>query len=78
VAADGTVVPFGDAAHLGALPALSASGSLVSMAPTTDGGYWLTGADGEVFAEGDAGYAGSMGGRPLNQPIVGIAPASAD
>jgi len=48
------------------------------MAPTTDGGYWLTGADGEVFAEGDAGYAGSMGGRPLNQPIVGIAPASAD
>jgi hypothetical protein len=26
-----------------------------------------------VFAFGDARYLGSMGGKPLNQPIVGMA-----
>jgi|GEM_PF-5049009 len=31
-----------------------------------------------VFAVSDAGYAGSKSGRPINQPIVGIAPASRD
>jgi SpoIID/LytB domain protein len=41
------------------------------------GGYWLSAADGGIFAFGNAGYYGSMGGRPLNQPIVGMA-ATAD
>jgi hypothetical protein len=37
------------------------------------GGYWEVAADGGLFAFGDAGFFGSMGGRPLNEPIVGIA-----
>jgi hypothetical protein len=32
--------------------------------------------DGGIFAFGDAGYFGSMGGKPLNQPIVGLASTS--
>ena len=32
--------------------------------------------DGGIFNFGDAGYFGSMGGKPLNKPIVGIAPAT--
>ncbi|MGH9092826.1 MAG: SpoIID/LytB domain-containing protein, partial [Acidimicrobiales bacterium] len=41
------------------------------------GGYWLSAADGGIFSFGDASFDGSMGGRPLNQPIVGMA-ATAD
>ncbi|HVX21513.1 MAG TPA: protease pro-enzyme activation domain-containing protein [Acidimicrobiales bacterium] len=37
------------------------------------GGYRLVGSDGGIFAFGDAAFFGSMGGKPLNQPIVGIA-----
>ena len=29
--------------------------------------------DGGIFAFGDAQYYGSMGGKPLNNPVVGIA-----
>ena len=36
-------------------------------------GYWTVAKDGGVFAFGDAQFYGSMGGKPLNQPIVGIA-----
>ena len=36
-------------------------------------GYWTVARDGGVFAFGDAPFYGSMGGKPLNQPIVGIA-----
>jgi hypothetical protein len=44
------------------------------MAATPDGkGYWLVAADGGVFGFGDAGFYGSMGGRPLDQPVVGMA-----
>jgi peptidoglycan hydrolase-like amidase len=37
------------------------------------GGYWLAAADGGVFSFGTAHFYGSMGGKPLNQPIVGMA-----
>ncbi|MHB8440191.1 MAG: protease pro-enzyme activation domain-containing protein, partial [Acidimicrobiales bacterium] len=37
-------------------------------------GYWLAAADGGIFTFGDLGYYGSMGGKPLNKPIVGMAP----
>ena len=32
--------------------------------------------DGGIFNYGDAGFFGSQGGKPLNQPIVGIASTS--
>jgi hypothetical protein len=45
------------------------------MAVTPSGrGYWLVASDGGIFAYGDAQFYGSMGGRPLNLPVVGIAP----
>ena len=37
------------------------------------GGYHLIAADGGVFSFGDASFYGSMGGKPLAQPIVGMA-----
>jgi hypothetical protein len=36
-------------------------------------GYWLVARDGGVFAFGAAAFYGSMGGKPLNEPVVGIA-----
>jgi len=32
--------------------------------------------DGGVFSFGNAGFHGSMGGKPLNAPIVSMAPTS--
>jgi hypothetical protein len=47
------------------------------MAATPDGGgYWLVASDGGIFTFGDAPFLGSMGGKPLNQPIVGMASTS--
>jgi IPT/TIG domain-containing protein len=39
----------------------------------TSPGYWEVASDGGIFAFGGAPFYGSMGGKPLNQPIVGIA-----
>ncbi len=36
-------------------------------------GYWLLGSDGGIFAFGTAACDGSMGGKPLNEPVVGMA-----
>jgi SpoIID/LytB domain protein len=36
-------------------------------------GYWMLASDAGVFAFGKAGFHGSMGGKPLNQPVVGMA-----
>jgi hypothetical protein len=36
--------------------------------------YWMVASDGGIFTFGAAGFFGSMGGKPLNKPIVGIAP----
>jgi SpoIID/LytB domain protein len=38
------------------------------------GGDWLAASDGGIFSFGNANYDGSMGGRPLNAPVVGLAP----
>jgi hypothetical protein len=38
-----------------------------------DSGYTMAAADGGVFAFGGAGYFGSMAGKPLAQPIIGLA-----
>jgi hypothetical protein len=37
-------------------------------------GYWEVASDGGIFAFGNAAFDGSMGGKPLNKPIVGMAP----
>ena len=39
----------------------------------TGKGYWEVATDGGIFSFGNAAFYGSMGGKPLNQPIVGIA-----
>jgi TM2 domain-containing membrane protein YozV len=44
-----------------------------SGAARTAVGYWLTAADGGVFSFGDARFYGSMGGKPLVEPVVGMA-----
>jgi hypothetical protein len=36
-------------------------------------GYYLVASDGGIFSFGDAAFFGSIGGKPLNQPIVGMA-----
>ncbi len=47
------------------------------MASTPDGqGYWMVASDGGIFSFGDAGFYGSEGAKPLNKPIVGMAPIS--
>ncbi|MGH9091203.1 MAG: hypothetical protein ACRDZR_07495 [Acidimicrobiales bacterium] len=53
---------------------LSSSAAAVSVvnAPVA-AGYTLAAADGGIFNYGSAGFYGSMGGKPLNQPIVGMA-----
>jgi hypothetical protein len=37
-------------------------------------GYWTVASDGGIFSFGQMGFYGSMGGKPLTQPIVGMAP----
>jgi len=37
-------------------------------------GYWTVASDGGIFSFGTTGFYGSMGGKPLAQPIVGMAP----
>ncbi len=37
-------------------------------------GYWTVASDGGIFSFGQMGFYGSMGNRPLDQPIVGMAP----
>jgi len=42
--------------------------------PGSISGYWTVAADGGIFSFGSAQFYGSMGGKPLNEPIVGMAP----
>jgi hypothetical protein len=44
-----------------------------AVPPCTTEGYWMDASDGGVFTFGDDHYFGSMGGKPLNQPVVGMA-----
>jgi hypothetical protein len=41
-------------------------------------GYWEVAGDGGMFSFGNAQFYGSMGGKPLNEPIVGMAPTPGD
>jgi len=46
---------------------------LVLPATSSNQGLVMTARDGGIFTFGDAGFYGSMGGKPLNEPVVGIA-----
>jgi hypothetical protein len=41
--------------------------------PQFSNGYWEVASDGGLFSFGTAPFLGSMGGKPLNEPIVGMA-----
>jgi hypothetical protein len=45
---------------------------------TPNPGYWEVAGDGGIFSFGNAQFHGSMGGKPLNEPIVGMAPTPGD
>jgi hypothetical protein len=69
---------LGAVGGLGNTDTCNDSSSAVSNAPlvgvaSARYGALLAAADGGVFAFCNAPYLGSMGGRPLNEPIVGIA-----
>ncbi|HVX19727.1 MAG TPA: hypothetical protein VHB02_00090 [Acidimicrobiales bacterium] len=51
--------------------ATAADALALQPAPTT--GYTLDASDGGIFTYGSAQFYGSMGGKPLNQPVVGMA-----
>ncbi len=56
----------------GAVAIETQSGAVAIVAPG-NGGYWIGASDGGVFTYGNLQFYGSMGGRPLNQPVVGMA-----
>ena len=68
--------PSGTPSSTGRWAASRSTQPIVGMAATADGGgYWEVAADGGIFSFGDAVFHGSMGGKPLNEPIVGMAAA---
>ena len=71
--ADGREIAFGAAAELAAAPTPRARYAGITTHPRGKG-YWAFGPDGGVFAYGDARYFGGMAGKPLNAPVVGLAP----
>ncbi|MCL8208189.1 MAG: peptidoglycan-binding protein [Actinomycetia bacterium] len=66
------------AAFLAALLAAAGGSAFPGLAPAhaqvlVSAGYWLVGADGSIYPFGNAKGFGSMAGKPLNQPVVGMA-----
>ena len=74
ISADTTtgVVNFAGGLAPGQSTYFSLEDSLASNQVSVQFGYWVAASDGGIFAY-DAPFFGSMGGKPLNQPIVGIA-----
>ena len=50
--------------------------TLIESLSGPSNGYWEVASDGGLFAFGDANFYGSMGGKPLNEPVVGMAATS--
>ncbi len=67
----GSAVAFGVPAVADSQPAAAATSPAGPGSPVP--AYWLVASDGGIFSFGDAQFYGSMGGKPLNQPIVGMA-----
>ena len=72
VSSDGRVASFGNATHHGSAP-IDMRRPIIGISPTPGSGYVLAATDGAVFAFGDAPFHGGLSGKPLNQPIVGLA-----
>ncbi len=72
ITAFGKLFAYGDFADLGDESAAALVKPIVGMAECQPGGYYLVASDGGIFAF-QAPFYGSMGGRPLNQPMVGMA-----
>jgi hypothetical protein len=72
VSADGSATAFPPNAAL-THGRLTLNHPMVGMAFRPAGGYWEVASDGGIFAFSGASFAGSIGGRPLDQPIVGMA-----
>jgi len=87
-AADGGVFSLGGAPYYGSMGGQHLNAPVVGIAatwgsshgaaphsagPGTATGYDEVAADGGIFTFGSAGFYGSMGGKPLNQPVVGLA-----
>ena len=69
---DGTVQNFGNASNFGGIT--NPTSAVVAIAGLPSGnGYFLVEADGYVQAFGAAVNSGDMAGKPLNEPIVGMA-----
>jgi peptidoglycan/xylan/chitin deacetylase (PgdA/CDA1 family) len=62
---------FGNAPAPG--PPVTSNLPLVGAALAGTTGYWEVASDGGIFSFANAPFLGSMGGRPLNEPIVGMA-----
>ena len=69
---DSGVVNFAGGLNPGQSTYFSLEDSLAPNQVSVQFGYWVAASDGGIFAY-DAPFFGSMGGKPLNQPIVGIA-----
>ena len=75
VASDGGMFNFGTAPFFGSLGGIPLKNAIVTAAEAPgDTGYWMSDATGLVSAFGQSPYYGSAP-SPLNQPIVGMAPA---
>ena len=77
VDANGSVVPRGDARHLGDAVGLDLNAPIVDIAATPSGeGYWLLGSDGGVYSFGDARFAGSVADLQLDRPAIALVPTA--
>ena len=65
---DSTTLATGDSGARSACGVISTGNALPSGL-----GYWESSSDGGIYSFGAAKFFGSMGGKPLAQPIVGIA-----
>ncbi len=71
--AAGTAAGTPEAATAQGLPVAGRSALAASISVPA---YRLVASDGGIFAFGGTPFAGSMGGKPLDKPVVGMAPAT--
>jgi hypothetical protein len=74
VASDGGIFAY-DAPFFGSMGGKPLNKPSVALAATPDGkGYWEVASDGGLFTFGNTSFHGPIQDRPLDEPIVGVAP----